>query len=155
MLMLMLMDSAPHENGPTQRRAYPHLRRSREDGMALIEVLVSILLFAFGLLGLMGIEATAINLSVDAEDRSRAALFASDMASYMWANNSVAVSSAQLATWNTNCANLATETGLPACIVNVTPTAGTTNSADISIKWVPITDKTSTTRQLTTRVILP
>jgi type IV pilus assembly protein PilV len=123
--------------------------------VALIEVLVSILLLAFGLLGLMGLEATAINLSVDTEDRSRASLFASEMASYMWANNSVTVPTAQLATWNTSCANLRNETGLPTCRVFVTPTAGTTNSADILITWVPITDKNSTTRQLTTRVILP
>jgi type IV pilus assembly protein PilV len=123
--------------------------------MALIEVLVSILLFAFGLLGLMGLEATAINLSVDAEDRSRAALFANDVASYLWATNSVTPSTAQKATWNTNCANLTTETGLPSCTVGVVATPGTTNSADITITWVPLTDKTSTTRKLTTRVILP
>lgn len=141
------MDYAPY---PQIRR-----RRSRERGMALIEVLVSILLFAFGLLGLMGLEATAINLSVDSEDRSRAALFAAEMSSYMWTNNSVTVPPAQLTTWNTNCANLATATGLPTCRVYVTPTAGTTNSADIRITWVPITDKSSITRQLTTRVILP
>jgi len=123
--------------------------------MALIEVLVSILLFAFGLLGLMGLEATAINLSVDAEDRSRAALFASDVASYLWTTNSVNPSTAQKTTWNTNCANLALETGLPSCTVSVVATLGTTNSADITIKWVPLTDKSGNTRQLTTRVILP
>ena len=47
--------------------------------MALIEVLVSILIFSFGVLGLIGLEASAINYSVDAEDRSRAALFASEI----------------------------------------------------------------------------
>jgi type IV pilus assembly protein PilV len=123
--------------------------------MALIEVLVSILLFAFGLLGLMGLEATAINLSVDAEDRSRAALFASDVASYLWATNSVSPSAGQLTTWNTNCSNLATATGLPSCIVAVVPTTGVTNYADITITWIPLTDKTNTRRKLTTRVILP
>lgn len=123
--------------------------------MALIEVLVSILLFSFGLLGLIGLEATAINVSVDAEDRSRAALFASEIASYMWTTNSVSVPSAQLNTWNTNCKILTTETGLPGCSVGVVATAGTTNSADIKITWTALTDKTSTLRQLTTRVILP
>jgi type IV pilus assembly protein PilV len=136
---------------PSPRRA----RRGAQQGMALIEVLVSILLFSFGLLGLIGLEATAINVSVDAEDRSRAALFASEIASYMWTTNSVSVPSSQLNTWNTNCRNLATETGLPSCIIGVTATAGTTNSADVLITWVPIQDKSSTIRQLTTRVILP
>jgi type IV pilus assembly protein PilV len=150
------MDSAPQN--PGSRRAHPRAaRRGAEDGMALIEVLVSILLFAFGLLGLIGLEATAINLSVDAEDRNRAALFASDVASSMWTTNSVTPTAGQLATWQTNIANTATETGLPTGILTITPTAGTINSADIKITWKPITDNTkvSTTRQLTTRVILP
>jgi type IV pilus assembly protein PilV len=110
--------------------------------MALIEVLVSLLLFAFGLLGLIGLEATAINLSVDSEDRSRAALLANEIASYMWANNSVTVPSSQVTTWNTNC-------------IVYPPTVTATNSADIKITWVPLQDKSGTLRQLTTRVILP
>ncbi len=154
------MDSSLHHSALHQRRR-PRAawggstRRGREAGMALIEVLVSILLFAFGLLGLMGLEATAINLSVDAEDRSRAALFASDVVSTMWATNSITPTAAQLTTWRTNIANPATETGLPQGTLTITPTAGTTNSADITITWIPITDKNSTTRQLTTRAILP
>jgi type IV pilus assembly protein PilV len=123
--------------------------------MALIEVLVSILIFSFGVLGLIGLEANAVNFSIDAEDRSRAALFASDIASTMWLNGTVAVASPQLVTWQNNIANPALPTGLPSGTVSVTATAGTTNSADILITWTPQTDKTATTRQLTTRVILP
>jgi type IV pilus assembly protein PilV len=52
--------------------------------MALIEALVSILIFSFGVLGLIGLQASAINFSVDAEDRNRAALFANEIASSMW-----------------------------------------------------------------------
>ena len=148
----MLPALNPHPRPPNLRRRT--VRRDAQRGMALIEVLVSILLFAFGLLGLIGLEATAINLSVDSEDRSRAALFANEIASYMWANNSVTVPSSQVTTWNTNCKNLATETGLPGCIV-YPPTVTATNSADIKITWVPIQDKTGIIRQLTTRVILP
>jgi type IV pilus assembly protein PilV len=125
--------------------------------MALIEVLVSILIFSFGVLGLIGLEASAINFSVDAEDRNRAALFASDIASSMWLNGTVAVTTAQLNTWNVNIANTTLPTGLPGGTVNVTATAGTTNSADILIQWTPTTDKAAVaaTRQLSTRVILP
>jgi type IV pilus assembly protein PilV len=123
--------------------------------MALIEVLVSILIFSFGVLGLIGLEASAVNFSVDAEDRNRAALFASDIASTMWLNGTVTVPTAQFAAWQTNIANTALPTGLPSGTVNITPTAGTTNSADILIQWTPQTDKTAQTRQLTTRVILP
>jgi type IV pilus assembly protein PilV len=134
-------------------------RRSAERGMALMEVLVSILIFAFGLLGLIGLEASAIHYSADAEDRNRAALFAGEVASSMWINNSVTPTAAQLTTWNTNIANTTTQTGLPSGALTITPTAGTTNSADITITWIPTTDKANAhlaaTRQLTTRVILP
>jgi type IV pilus assembly protein PilV len=123
--------------------------------MALIEVLVSILIFSFGVLGLIGLEASAVNFSVDAEDRNRAALFASDIASNMWLNGTVTVTAAQLLAWQNNIANSALPTGLPSGTLSIIPTAGTTNSVDISIQWSPQTDKTATTRQLTTRVILP
>jgi type IV pilus assembly protein PilV len=129
-------------------------QRRRQRGVALIESLVSILIFSFGVLGLIGLEASAINYSVDAEDRNRAALFASDIASSMWLNNTVTVTPAQYATWQANIANTALPTGLPNGTLTITATAGTTNSADISIQWTPNTDKTNTTRQLTTRVIL-
>jgi type IV pilus assembly protein PilV len=126
----------------------------RQRGVALIEALVSILIFSFGVLGLIGLEASAINFSVDAEDRNRAALFASDISSSMWLNGTVTVTAAQLSTWQANIANTALPTGLPGGTLTITPTAGTTNSADILIQWTPTTDKTSTTRQLTTRVVL-
>ena len=123
-------------------------------GLALIEALVSILIFAFGILGLMGLAASAINYSVDAEDRTRASLFANDIASAMWLNGTVTVPATQLATWQTNIANTTLSTGLPSGTLTITATAGTTNSADILITWVQPWDKTTTTRQFTTRVIL-
>jgi len=127
-------------------------------GVALIEALVSIVIFSFGVLGLIGLEASAINYSVDAEDRNRAALFASEIASTMWLNGTVSMTgtlATQYSTWQTNIANTALPTGLPNGNLVITPTAGTTNSADIAITWIPQTDKTATTRTLTTRVILP
>jgi type IV pilus assembly protein PilV len=129
--------------------------------MALIEVLVSILIFSFGVLGLIGLEASAVNFSVDAEDRNRASLFASDIASSMWLNGTVDVTSPQLATlyttWQTNIHDNTQPTGLPNGTLLITPAPATVpNGADILITWAPVTDKTGTpARQLTTRVILP
>jgi len=139
---------------PIRHHARMRPQRAPQRGVALIEALVSVLIFSFGVLGLIGLEASAINYSVDAEDRNRATLFASDIASTMWLNGTVTVSAAQLTTWQTNIANPALPTGLRAGTLSITPTAGTTNSADISIQWTPTTDANSTTRQLTTRVIL-
>ena len=124
-----------------------------------MEALISILIFSFGVLGLMGIEARAINFSVDAEDRNRAALFASEVTSTLWLSgngtgNVAATIAANLATWQANVANPAA-TGLPNGTINVAQ-IGTTNAANITITWKPpqriVTDSTSV---LTTRVILP
>jgi type IV pilus assembly protein PilV len=131
--------------------------------MALIEALISILIFSFGVLGLIGLEASAINVSVDAEDRNRAALFASEIASSMWLANSVTLTNAQLApqytAWQTSIAD-PTHTGLPGGTLKIVSSTSTTDTgtfpdtADITITWTEPTDKTGT-RQLTTRVILP
>jgi type IV pilus assembly protein PilV len=137
-----------------QRRPSRGPARRGQVGMAMMEVLVSILIFSFGVLGLIGLQASAINLSVDAEDRNRAALFASDIVSTMWLNDSVTVTAAQLTTWQTNIANTA-GTGVPGGTVTITPVGGTTNAADILITWTPLTDQAAQQRSLTTRVVLP
>jgi type IV pilus assembly protein PilV len=126
-----------------------------QQGVALIEALVSILVFSFGVLGLIGLQASAINFSEDAEDRSRASVLANEIASSMWLAASVTLPAAQLTAYQTQVAD-PTHTGLPNGTVAITPTAGTTNSADILITWKPHSDTaTQQTRQFTTRVILP
>ncbi len=121
--------------------------------MALIEVLVSILIFSFGALGLIGLEARVIDFSVDAEDRNRAALFANEIASSMWLAGTVTVSTASLATWNTQ-ASSTTTVGVPNGIVTITPVSA--NSADIKLTWkAPSRLATDASSVLTTRVILP
>ena len=134
--------------------AQPRAARSQR-GVALIESLVSILIFSFGVIGLIGLEASAINFSMDAEDRNRAAVIANEIATTMWLANSVTLTAAQLTTWQTNVANTATG-GVPNGTLTITPTAGTTRTADILITWKPQTDAaTVPVRQLTTRIILP
>jgi len=49
----------------------------------LIEVLVAILIFSFGLLGFVGLQARAIQFSASAEDSNRAALLANELASQL------------------------------------------------------------------------
>lgn len=63
--------------------------RKPQSGMTLIEVLVSILIFSFGILGMVGLLARASQFSVDAEDRNRASLLANEIASAMWTAGSV------------------------------------------------------------------
>jgi type IV pilus assembly protein PilV len=138
---------------PQKHRTVRHVQSGHvQSGIALVEVLVSLLIFAFGLLGLVGLEARAITLSVNAEDRNRASLFANDIASTMWLSGSVTVSATVLAGWQTSVAD-PTGKGLPNGTVTITPVTGTTNSADITIAWKSTSSTTSD--QLTTRVILP
>jgi type IV pilus assembly protein PilV len=126
--------------------------------VALIEALMSILIFSIGVLGLMGLEARAINFSVDAEDRNRAALFASEVASTLWLSGSGNIGNAitaNTAAWNTAVAD-PTKTGLPTGAITVIAVAGTTNAADITITWKPPSRTVAqASSKLTTRVILP
>jgi len=129
----------------------PSPAHASQSGVALIEVLVSILLFSLGILGLIGLQARAINLSVDAEDRNRAALIANDIATTMWIQRTVSLDSAA---WTTRASNLEAG-GLPDAEVQITPNTGA-NTADILITWRPPqrADREQDSR-LITRVALP
>jgi type IV pilus assembly protein PilV len=130
----------------------PRARKQR--GVALIECMMALLIFSFGVLGLVGLEARAINFSVDAEDRNRAAVFGSEISSQMWLNGTVSPTTTAYTTLLGNIANTASG-GLPSGTVTVTPVAGTTNAADIKITWQPPSDVSSgLTSVYTTRVIL-
>lgn len=129
--------------------------RHGEAGIALLEVLIAILVFSFGVLGLVGLQARAISFSVDAADRNRAALLANEIASTMWLGNSVTVASGPLAAWKARVAD-SSSGGLPNGVGSVAAVSGTTNSADIKITWkAPSRSDTETDSQLTTRVTLP
>lgn len=55
-------------------------RTFRQDGVVLIEALVSIVILAVGLLGLAGLQARAMNAEFESYQRSQAILLANDMA---------------------------------------------------------------------------
>jgi type IV pilus assembly protein PilV len=134
-------------------RRMPATTAGRQDGIALIEALVSILIFSFGLLGLIGLEARAINFSADAEDRNRASLFANEVASAMWTGNSVTLTPAAILTLKAAVADN-TKTGLPSGQLNVTVL--TANTANIVITWkAPSRLATDPVSNFTTQVILP
>ena len=123
-------------------------------GMALLECLMALLIFSVGLLGLLGLEARVMNISVDSENRNRAALLASELASQMWLNNTVTPA---VPAYTSLLANAGNQTlgGLPGGVATVVPVAGTTNAADITITWQEVSDAPLSPSTLTTRVILP
>ncbi len=139
--------------GRPARCAVPPLG-GRQQGLALLECLISLLIFSFGVLGLMGLEARAINFSSDAQDRNRAALFANEVGSTMWLAGTVTIPAATMTAWQTAIAD-PTKTGLPNGLL-VIKQVGTTNAADIVITWKPPSRALlDTSSSLTTRVILP
>ena len=60
-----------------------HLRPAAQSGFTLIEVLISILVFSFGILGLVGLQASAIRFSTDAQQRAEATFLADQLLARM------------------------------------------------------------------------
>jgi type IV pilus assembly protein PilV len=110
--------------------------RSRRaiQGFTLIEVLISILVFSFGLLGAAAMQAMAVKVATQNGDRSRAAMLASEMVSTLWASQSSTPSSGDLAAWKVKVAT-PTVSGLPGGIGSVAPCVGIANCAVVTVTW--------------------
>lgn len=108
-------------------------RKPLARGISLIEVLVVVVIFSFGLLGLVGLQARALQVSVSAEDSNRAALLASEVAATMWNNNSATLDAAVVEAWAARVADSAAG-GLPGGVGTVVVDAGV---ARITVSWVP------------------
>jgi type IV pilus assembly protein PilV len=67
--------------------------KQSNSGMVLLEVLISLLLFSFGVLGLVSVQVVATQNSVNSQDRAVASILANDMVSQMWIKNSSSVAS--------------------------------------------------------------
>src|SRR6266496_3049532 len=62
-------------------------RAKRERGSFLLEALISVLIVAFGVLGLIGLQARAIQNVDDAQYRGEAAYLANAVIGQMWVSN--------------------------------------------------------------------
>ncbi|AVS62994.1 type IV pilus modification protein PilV [Paracidovorax avenae] len=67
--------------------------RHRESGFTLIEVLVSIVVLSFGILGLVGVQAFALQSTREARLQAQAANLAREMAEMMRGNNQIGIKS--------------------------------------------------------------
>ena len=124
---------------------------SQARGLSMIEVLVVIVLFSVGLLGMAGLQARATQTSVGAEDSNRAALLANDLAALMWASNTANLPTTTVAEWNARVAD-ATAQGLPNGVGTVA-LAG--NVARITITWRPPHQAAGDLRRYATEVVIP
>ncbi len=123
-------------------------------GFALIEMLVGVLIISFGLLGLITLQARALQVSVGTEDSQRASLLASEMAATMANMNTVNVAPAAVTAWAQRVAD-PTNGGLPNGVGTVTLTNATT--ARVTVTWVPVqsTGAANDTHTYATDVVIP
>jgi len=112
-------------------RVVPLAWRGQVRGVSLVEVLIVVLLFSVGLVGLMAMQARAFQFSVSAEDSGRAALMANELAAQMWAANTVSLPAAAVEAWQERVAD-STRSGLPNSAASVSVNNGV---ARISIQW--------------------
>jgi type IV pilus assembly protein PilV len=59
-------------------------QQQRQQGFALIEVLIAVLLFAIGILGLVGLQASMTQAQTDSKVRADAANLVDELATVMW-----------------------------------------------------------------------
>lgn len=62
-------------------------RRSAHRGFMLLEVLIALLIFALGVLGLVGLQASAVQQSGQAKYRTDATLLANELIGAMWVSD--------------------------------------------------------------------
>ena len=134
------------------QRKLPNSRH--QAGMTLIEVLVAILIFSFGLVGLIGLQARSLQFSTSAEDTSRAALLANEMATIITTSNSLSPAASAVAAWQARVSDPA-HGGLPNPTATVVAASGV---ATITIKWKAPSAASSafnSENQYITQVVLP
>lgn len=76
-----------------RKHQQPSIGQSRQRGMTLIEVLVTVIIISVGLLGVAALQLTSLRNNYDAYVRSQAAVLAGDILDRMRANRDDAMSS--------------------------------------------------------------
>ncbi len=102
-----------------------------QSGFTLIEVLVALLICSFGLLGIVGLQARAMQYSVSAEDSGRAILLANEITTEMYTLKTLTLPTTVTNAWATRVATPSAG-GLPGGIGTV-EVAG--RVATVTIQW--------------------
>jgi type IV pilus assembly protein PilV len=109
--------------------------KSSHRGFSMIEMLVGLLIMSFGLLGLIALQARALQSSMGSEDAQRATLLASEMAAIMLNANRVDVDKFVVDTWAKRVADTRVK-GIPNGVGSVTRLDAT--KARITVAWRPV-----------------
>ena len=117
-----------------------HLRRIAQSGVALLEAMVAVLIFSFGVLGLIAILAGSIRATNDARYRAEAANLAQALLGAMWSTRAADLDTEfgaggpQLVAWQSQVASLlpaATGSNLP--IVDLSQPGLSTQSRSVVV----------------------
>lgn len=119
-----MISSFPYKTGQLQKI---------ERGVVLIEALVGILLFSFGVLALVGLQAASISHSRDAKFRADAAFLTEQIIGAMWADKAANLSGYAHYADGNNCAF----TGTASANSNVTAWLGASNKAGSVLGTLP------------------
>lgn len=120
----------------------------------MIEMMVGLLIISFGLLGLISMQARALQASIGTEDAQRAALLANEMAVAMFNANTVNLAKDDVKGWASRVADT-TEKGLPKGVGAITVTG--TSIARITVSWTPVHSRgeANDTHKYSTDVVIP
>ena len=115
-------------------------RSVAQSGVALLEALIAILIFSFGVLGLIGILAGSIRATNDARYRAEAANLAQALIGAMWSTRAADLDAQfgtggpQLVAWQTQVANLLPQaTGANVPIVDLSQPGLSTQSRSVVV----------------------
>jgi len=128
-------------------------RSKSQSGMMMIEVLISILIFSIGMIGMTALQTKAIQHSSDAQNRNIAANLANDLISQMWLAKTSNPSSTSLTGNITTWKNQVKNSYLPNASGAVVQINGITT---ITISYKPPSKKsTENANQYVTQIIIP
>jgi type IV pilus assembly protein PilV len=112
-----------------------------QQGVMLIEALIGILIFSIGILAMMGMQAVAMQTTIDAKYRSEASYLANQIIGTMWADyknlatyDTSGSGNARLTAWETDVANrLPQDTATPA---NTNPSIAVAGQqVTVTVRW--------------------
>jgi type IV pilus assembly protein PilV len=134
----LAMNRSIIRNGTQLRRRAAKFERGGSRGFALIEALVSMLIFAFGVLGLVGLQASMTKAQTGSKFRADASNLSSELLGVMWSDKPGSLGSYASA----NCAAYARCKDWNAKVAKQLPGAATvvvvnaaTGEVDVTITW--------------------
>lgn len=112
---------------------------------------MAILIFSFGILGLVGLQASSVDNSIGAEDRTRAALLADELIGTLWSRHKLLTSTCDpqcaLGSYYTDWQNKVKAALLKGSGTMAPPFDPATNIFSVEIKWTSASKNNGTPGQ--------